>query len=1364
MRSTTQFLASVFTRQVLGFVIFAALALLTWFIGSDLAFDGLRPLATDAARISCALLLVLLAGIWLFSGPLSIVVVAGLMVLVWQAGPLLSLRETRPLEPLWVRLVIVAAIALACGLYWLGRLLGAMRENEEFLSSMLAIGRRRGEEEVAKEELKDVDTAARRALAQLRTLRVHDGAWGRVFEGNRYLHELPWYLVIGSPGAGKTTALRNAGLQFPVSAPADSLAQSTRFGSDNGTLHCDWWLANEAVLIDTAGRYATHDSDPAKDASEWRGFLRLLRKYRTRAPINGALLMLSMAELLQMSPSQRGEHATRLRDRLAELRRQLGIRFPVYIFVTKMDVLRGFAPYFQSLTSDARSQAWGFALTHGRGSAIEPTPATNVLPDEIGEGLRVLERRLADGLRARISEEFDTERRRMLFALPSEFSAAAGILREVVDPVFLDSRFDFTQSSSMLRGIYFTSAAQTETELPADPQTVLQRLTLAMGDGRPGGPGTTSITAPADARPSHAGQGFFIHDVLKKVIFPEAHLVRPNLRWEARYRAMRLIGHLAVLGLLVSFSMALMSSFSNNRGYLTALDQRADALTARMRVASSNPDPARIAELLDAARALPVQPGLELDAPSMRFRYGLYSAPSPAQAASAAYAELQAALLLPPVLRRMEWVLSQSLKNSDSPSAYETLRVYKLLHDRKRYVEAGGAASVREWLRRDAQASVDLARRGVDDRSGMADLAGRASTAPHFDALFSNARVVQAGSLPDESLVHAVQQFLDGDTLTQRLYDRAKAAMQPDAPPDFTLLRAVGPQAGTVFTRIERLPLDHGVPGLFTYDGYHRIFAPRVLAYMREALDEDTWVMGRHGASGASDPVHSVDTCVAHVRQQYLTEFAKQWDDFLGSVRTVGFVDTTAIVDKGSKEPVEGGGLGFDLSVLRQLAAPDSPLSRLARASVRETTLSRQADSKVDEKRTFLDRTAEVFASKPAPDEADGAIGDRRHETEFVDNHFAALREVVTGSADASTSAKTVGTSGGKPSLDTITGLLNDFYTWMVVADTALSAGGLPPGGADAGARLRLEAGRLPAPFKEILAGVAVTSGAKVMQGTADILRRQAQVQVDRLMALLAVQVSEPCKRGLEGRYPFAAVAQDASIEDFTLVFATGGALDEFFSKHLAALVDTSTRPWRYRSPEGAAAQAAVEASTGGLVGAAMPAVPTGATLLGETLKLLARDGPNLEPFRRGQQVREVFFREGGGKKMAWKIELSVRELEPTITELSMDIDGQSQRYVHGPIQPLVATWPGPRGGAAAEITAQPRISAATSTASAQGPWALFRLFDKGRVVETATPGRLNVEYVFDGRKALIEIGTGSQPHPLNSDLLKGFRCPGRTA
>src|ERR1019366_7371566 len=54
----------------------------------------------------------------------------------------------------------------------------------------------------------------------------------------------PWSLLIGEPQSGKSTTLKNSGLEFPVGGDALSGA--------GGTRNCDWWFANEAVILATA--------------------------------------------------------------------------------------------------------------------------------------------------------------------------------------------------------------------------------------------------------------------------------------------------------------------------------------------------------------------------------------------------------------------------------------------------------------------------------------------------------------------------------------------------------------------------------------------------------------------------------------------------------------------------------------------------------------------------------------------------------------------------------------------------------------------------------------------------------------------------------------------------------------------------------------------------------------------------------------------------------------------------------------------------------------------------------------------------------------------------------------------------------
>jgi type VI secretion system protein ImpL len=244
-----------------------------------------------------------------------------------------------------------------------------------------------------------------------------------------------------------------------------------------------------------------------------------------------------------------------------------------------------------------------------------------------------------------------------------------------------------------------------------------------------------------------------------------------------------------------------------------------------------------------------------------------------------------------------------------------------------------------------------------------------------------------------------------------------------------------------------------------------------------------------------------------------------------------------------------------------------------------------------------------------------------------------------------------------------------------------------------------------------------VQGSREVNQGIGQLLSRQMQAVV-----------SDTCRMTVEGNYPFAPDSpRDVSVDDFTRVFAQGGVIDDFFTKNLAPFVDTSAKPWRYRT----------------LPGATEPV-----------------QGPDLEPFQHARQIRDVFFGDQG-KQLLWKTEIRVSELDPTVTTLAIDIDGQNMLYQHGPVAPFAVSWPGPRGGVHAEMTASPRIRAETSTLATDGPWALMRLLHKGQIVQTATPGRTRVEFDFDGRKAVLDItGAGSVANPLTSDVLTTFRCP----
>jgi type VI secretion system protein ImpL len=1289
------------TRWFVGFLAIIVLSLVIWFVGPYLAFGGLKPLAGVGMRVFSIAMLVVGVLLWLKEWSVSPVFVALMCLLIWYAAPLLSFGQSRPFEPESPRIISIAIVLACFAIYWLVRVYMRMREDPQFVQKALSYGKRKGPSP-AEERLRTVESRTSSALARLKTMRTGARGVSRLFQGKRYLYELPWFIALGSSGSGKTSALLNAGLQFPIGDASQRLASSPV-----ATEHVDWWLANDAVLIDTAGHYTLHGtskgplparggtaktadvkegetapaappamSDPAwhttVDADEWHGFLGVLRRHRPRAPLNGALLAVKLDTLTAADPAVRATEAVALRRRLEELRSSLGIRFPVYLVITQMDHLPGFTDFFSSLTEETRAQMWGFTLP-----LVNATSNTDPVLRCDGE-FRQLVTRLANGISTRLEDEYDMSRRRRLAVLPEAFQALNGPISELLAQLFLDSRYDDTNAQSTLRGVYFTSAMQSGVPVVAEPLTVLHRLESGLGSA-----------VSSNVAVTHSGHHYFLQDLFAKVVVPEAYLVRPNLRWEYRFRMLRLLGHALAVMLFAWLAVALYMSFGNNSDYLSAIERKTQALASRVSALYKQPKPEAVPDTLSEALYLPTWTGLNLAEPDGNFRYGLYAAPGIVDAGQFTYQALEDNLLLPQIVHRMEDVLSQSIANQDSKSTYDALRVYLMLYDRTKF----RAADVKAWV--------------LDDwaKTDSASVFGsRASMIGHVEQLFSGDRIVQSPLIRNDALIQHARAFLDTSNATQRLYERAKADMQKEAPDEFTLLRAVGPQAGTVFTRASAAPLSRGVPGLFTFDGYRNLFDKRLHEFVDAARDNDAWVMGRSylgetqkktaeivsTVTGADDPLTEA------IRRLYLTEYAQNWDAFLGDIRTVS-----------------GTSLQFDLQVLRRFAAPDSPLARLANAAVHETTLTRNIT--VDDP-SALQKAGDKLAAKA--DKTFGIRAEERVERELVDSHFAALREMVTGSADVQFDNKSnANGKAGATGLDGVATLLNDYYTSLTVADNAIANNSLPPT-SDSASKLKIAANTMPAPFREVLLGLSVQGSREVNQGIGQLLSRQMQAVV-----------SDACRLAVEGNYPFSPDSQrDVSVEDFTRVFAQGGVLDDFFTKNLAPFVDTSARPWRYK------------------------------TLPGSTEPV---HGPDLEPFMHAKEIRDIFFSDPGQKQLGWKADIRVAELDPTIMNLSVDIDGQSMLYQHGPVAPFRVSWPGPRGGVHAEITAMPRIRVDTSTVSIDGPWAFMRLMHRGEAMSTATAGRTRAVFQFDGRKAVLDIASaGSLANPLTSDVLTTFRCP----
>ncbi|MFD2853843.1 type VI secretion system membrane subunit TssM [Seohaeicola zhoushanensis] len=461
-----------------------------------------------------------------------------LSLAVWFLGPLIGSDEWHPFAGLIARIVTICIVWLIFLLIMLLVLWLRWRKNRKMTEEIVE-ATETSDDDVISEEIGELRSKFKLAIAELKKSK----------NGKKHLNELPWYVMIGPPGAGKTTAIVNSGLQFPL---ADKLGKEA-IGGIGGTRNCDWWFTNEAVLIDTAGRYTTQESDADADNAAWLGFLGLLKKYRKRQPINGAMIAISLSDLSLQDEMTQKAHAAAVRRRLNELREKLGVRFPVYVLFTKADLIAGFTEYFDDLGKEEREQVWGFTLplekTKGEASPVA------AFDEEFGALLGQLNAQSLE----KMQRETDHQRRALIAGFPSQVASVRQVARDFLNEVFQDNRFE---NRHMLRGIYFTSGTQ--------EGTPIDRLMLGMAQ-------TFGIGRQAIGTGHGTGRSFFLTRLFEKVIFNEAGLVSADDKVERRYRWTQRAAIAATVLIALGMGALWVRSYLGNTELIGAAEAKATA-------------------------------------------------------------------------------------------------------------------------------------------------------------------------------------------------------------------------------------------------------------------------------------------------------------------------------------------------------------------------------------------------------------------------------------------------------------------------------------------------------------------------------------------------------------------------------------------------------------------------------------------------------------------------------------------------------------------------------------------------------------------------------------------------------------------
>ncbi len=1052
--------------------------------------------------------------------------------------------------------------------------------------------------------------------------------------GVKRLYELPWYVIIGPPGSGKTTALRQSGLHFPLDGDhADS------FQGVGGTRLCDWWFSEEAVLIDTAGRYTTHDSNRSVDKAGWLGFLDLLRTTRPRQPINGVLVVIALSELLESTPENRDAHARAIRLRLNELNERLRVRLPIYLVFSKMDRLAGFDTYFETLDSRAREQVWGVTLRLEDGV------------ESFASEFKALVDRIEAGLLDRMQAERGPDRRALLSGFPLQVASLSPVLMPFLQTCFAGSRID---PAPFLRGVYFTSA--TQNGAPFDRLTGMLAQSFDIDQKR-----TTALK-------SGTGKAFFLSRMVREVILGETPLVstspgRFRRRKILRASALGAIALIGVGGLVLIWAADLQAR--------VAIQRRQDAMEAYRHdvdkfpsgVVDNRQDLDQVSALLDKAAAL-----AEPEREPLAAMIGLSAADRLNEAGRVAYASALDHLLYP----RLVWRLEEQMRadRQDPNALYNATRVYLLLGGNGPH-EPG---VIRAWILADWN----------ERFGGVLNTPLREHLTRHLDALLSAPLPSDQLKL-DGTLVSEARVAFSHVSPAQRVYDRLKASAEGGTlgaaeQIGWSPRSALGDAADATFMRRSGAPLSDGIPAFLTGSAFADTMRRDLPPAARQVADE-SWVLGKE--SGMSTSGADVAVLEQQVARLWEADAITHWDALLADLDLVPLGDGQHLQDS-----------------LYLLSSPQSPVRDMLNSIVRALRIA-----------------------MPAPGDPSRDVA-----AEWT-THWQPLYSLMAASPYEA--GKNVPPPPpGPPPLDAILQLIAQLDNVLASGTTAPAS--LPQAAAqsaDPARRIQAESDRQPHPLSQWLARISRSGGATLGQEA----KSAASGAYNGAGGPDGV-----CHSLVDNRFPFSpGSSQNASLADFSRLFAPGGQLDRYFQTSMAPYVDTSVTPWKLH-PAGGVQPPFTQAQ--------------------------------LAPFVRAASIRDAFFPVGGQPSLYFTVSLTA----PPGTVLHLG------SVAVQPNAPASLSWPGSDGLSPA--TLQPPADKKGSQpgpalASEQGPWALFRLLaDAEPTDDTPQSGTHQYLFVRGNRSATIQIGTdesgaasgsssngSKQPKradPFDPSLLRGFTCP----
>ncbi|OOG23475.1 hypothetical protein B1C78_11110 [Thioalkalivibrio denitrificans] len=1002
-----------------------------------------------------------------------------LVALIWLLGPILGLTSAQG------RLLLIGALIACVLIYQLVRFLIVRRRGAR-------LGRELASEDSHMLDIQALQEKMKEAISALKSSDL-----GIKHRGSAALYALPWFMIIGPSAAGKSTLLRNSGLHFPYAQHGDQHIQG--FG---GTRNCDWWFSDEAVILDTAGRYTTE----SEDHPEWMAFLRMLRKYRSRRPVNGVIVAVSMPDILTADAAQLERHVKIIRERINELITTLKLVFPVYLVFTKVDLVKGFTAYFEDLGANDREQVWGFFL--------DPRHKETDLAAQFDAHIESLQTRLEGQRFHKLALQRRLDRKAEVFDFPNQLSAARERLRDFVTLLFKPNPY---QEMPEFSGVYLTSGTQEGKPL----ERVIGSLSDAFGY--------------SESAPATESRAYFIKDLFSRVIFPNREAVARTRKLLWGHRIGKALTAVAGIAAVTLVSFVLAGSYTAN----AVLLHQGQAVLEGLEKAVLSPrvEPAQAGKaLLDASAHHQRLLAYEAHRP-LRLRGGTYRAGRHVEPLEEAMVHAMHRAFYSEAVQVLEHRLgSVSARWAEADAAarddlrqryYDTLRLYLMMTDRERMDRDEVAAALKDLWSVAGFAPVSPDKGPANDAAEGAPRNGD-DPAAALVAMFMERFAVDdsdfATAPRDETLISVARTHLSTDPSPEYLYaqvTRKARARYAEIP----LTQVIGRRgAHLVSSQVS-------VHGMYTHAAWQEFISGEIDALVTAATQGD-WVIDGDRLPG-NHPVENsgelAEELTRRLRAFYFDEYRETWTGFIGGLR-VGRLS-------GLNSAVE------DLLVLSDV---QGPLAQVARWIAQNLYVQEPAGNTA----VLAEAAGASGRSEPAVvPELDRPLQDIRRvftpmEEQPVSermSQYLALLSAVQGELQALASASDPARDSRLYSAALLSGRALDtelYKSWVTISSLF--------SGIDAGTRRMVEP-LFRSPVREAWRTV-------VHEASRDIEREWQNA------------VTQPFQRRLADRFPFDPRGEDAAIVDVVDFFHPDqGILWRFAGENLSAFMHEQQGRWRAR-------------------------------------------------------------------------------------------------------------------------------------------------------------------------------------------------------